>query len=538
MEILFKSPLGSSNHKYKKRYIFKEFPFIKESGVEDYLCFFPFTKSIPAKYYNKEAFVDSYDFLRNHSTTNLSTFKNEVNKHHRKLSLAFQYLNEINTLNIHDNKVPDEEIDLMLFIDNDIHYNLLKLIEGVYSTFLSFITHFIFVDEGKNPQAAQNVSSCIEKLRTTKLGYITKSYSNTIRNGIAHGDFTFGNYEIIYRDSKGNEERKNISDIVQYFDDLIDLCNGISLGFRLFFISGIDILRENNINIPRQIMLEEIIDNINFDRWRVKNFIEAKIGEKNQLVIFVENNYWEYISVLYLSMHTAVLAEKYASGFDRYFLSLKCKYAYKGSAGYDGKKLEELRLCNCNNLQDYAESLENKYILFFPRVKLPNIFNKILNIISIFKDNFKYEIDEIRTKLNRNIIDCRYLTIHRNGAYSIINGNIVLIKTEGDLVDTIHSNINYIVKKIIKEARKQSKTFHLTRHLRVGYLRVGIFTSDMRKRTLYHGGLRPEFLCAVELKRIKRINVPDLINTKILNIGKYKIFWHNNWQGIKNVVAK
>ena len=57
--------------------------------------------------------------LRKNFSESLIQFKSELNKNHRKISLAFQYLNEINSLNIHDEKIPDSDINRMLFIDND-----------------------------------------------------------------------------------------------------------------------------------------------------------------------------------------------------------------------------------------------------------------------------------------------------------------------------------------------------------------------------------------------------------------------------------
>lgn len=537
MDILSENPIVAFGNKYKKKYILKEFPFLAESGSENFLCFFPYTKSIPEKFYNQKAFVHYYEYLGKLTNAYLEDLKIEINKNHRKLSLALKYLNEINSLRIHDNKTSTEEIDLIFFIDKEIHYNLLKLIEGIYAPFLSFITHFVFISENKNPSAAQKIFGCVEKLKNTEFSYLVDFYSHTVRNGIAHGDVTFGNNEIVYRDANGNEDVKTMIDIIRYFDDALDLCNGIALALKLFFLSKADLLHDNDIIIPRQIMFEELVQNVSYERWSVKNFVETKIGNKNQLIIMIETNFWDYSSVLYLSMQTAFLSEKYATGYDRYFLNLKCKYASKGWAGFNGIKLTELRENKCDNLMEYAEALENKTIFFIPKFKLPSIFNKFRNIVLILRTGLKYEIDDIKNTLNKNIIDCRYLTTHRNGGYSIIKGSVVLLKNNGDIVDTIHSNIKYIINKIIKETRKQSNILSATKYLRVGYLRVGIFTSDMRKRSLYRGGLGSEFLCAVEMKRLDRIKVPDILNSKVINIGKYKIFWHDNWEGIKRYEA-
>ena len=133
-------------------------------------------------------------------------------------------------------------------------------------------------------------------------------------------------------------------------------------------------------------------------------------------------------------------------------------------------------------------------------------------------------------------IDPRDTRIHRNKSHSVINGGIV-IKSNSSIPidDLIRTYCSSIVRKAIRFARKRAKMTNISKYLRIGYLRVGIYSKDFRIRKLRNSGLIPELLCTIEFKRLRRIRTIDIIGGKPETIKKFRIVWNKNAKIIEHV---
>ncbi len=71
--------------------------------------------------------------------------------------------------------------------------------------------------------------------------------------------------------------------------------------------------------------------------------------------------------------------------------------------------------------------------------------------------------------------------------------------------------------------------WHPTRYLPVGYARVSVFSTDFRQRTLINFGLGAELVCTLQLRRIRRIQSPDLMGSTVENSGSWRVAWNQAW---------
>ncbi len=76
---------------------------------------------------------------------------------------------------------------------------------------------------------------------------------------------------------------------------------------------------------------------------------------------------------------------------------------------------------------------------------------------------------------------------------------------------------------------------YISKYLRLGYLRIGVYSEDFRIRKLKNSGLIPELLCTIEFKRLQRIHTIDIIGGKPETIKKFRIVWNKNAKIIEHV---
>ena len=526
------SPISNELHNHWRKKICSSFPIFKKINHQNYLSIYKYINNTPEKFYSQKSYNDFLNFFLILKTENPKILSNLINKQERRISLALKYLNEINLLKIHDNVLPTNDFELLRFINNDIHYNYLKLIEGVFGVFIFPLAYIETINRNKKPDSLKKITSCVDVLKGTDYKYLTEVFHNTVRNGIAHGDISYTDREIIYTDIKGKNEKLDNREIIKIFDETLDICNGIALSLKVFSLVNLDFFEINKIQIPRQILLEELKVTSNAPGWEVVDLLESHISHiKSQLIIYVKTSFIQYDKALYFTVRTVLLTEKFATGYERYFFYLDCKYGTIGWAGFDGLLLTKLRKRKETQLDKYAKALEDGYIFFNPKIKLPKIYHVISNFFLIVKTNFPVIWEELQKEYFPKIINPRVLTIHKSGNYSVINGTVVILN-ETELSDSnfIRIYCSKIVKKAIRKVKKDQKPFKLCKHLKVGFLRIAVYSKDFRKRKLHNCGLVKELICTVELKRLKSIKSPDICGGVPELINNYKIVWNKNWQ--------
>ena len=296
-------------------------------------------------------------------------------------SIGYKSLNEINSLKFHDMAIPSNEYDLMRFCNNHIHPNYLKLVEGVYSNLIFPIGVYHRIERGKRLEGFDIYNRVEELKMTTLYKYLSDPYNHTIRNAIAHGKVVFKHNDINYKD-RGEEFVLSYRDTINLFDDMLDISNGLSLGFCLFYFTNLEFLEKHDIMIPLPIMIEELKAETNATGWKIRGYLESEtIDNRSQLIIFAKNCFLDRVKLNYHVFRSAIFAEKFSPGYQRYFISLDSKYSLPGWAAFDGSKLCKLRNKHIDNIQDYYTTLESIY--FHPKFKLPRFVFKVVTFFSI-----------------------------------------------------------------------------------------------------------------------------------------------------------
>ena len=491
-----------------------------------YLSTFKYLSNVPEKFYNEAACRDILNFLNDIKEKKPSSLVKILNSNEFQ-SIGYKSLNEINSLKFHDMAIPSNEYDLMRFCNNHIHPNYLKLVEGVYSNLIFPIGVYHRIERGKRLEGFDIYNRVEELKMTTLYKYLSDPYNHTIRNAIAHGKVVFKHNDISYKD-RDEEFVLSYRDTINLFDDMLDISNGLSLGFCLFYFTNLEFLEKHDIMIPLPIMIEELKAETNATGWKIRGYLESEtIDNRSQLIIFAKNCFLDRVKLNYHVFRSAIFAEKFSPGYQRYFISLDSKYSLPGWAAFDGSKLCKLRNKHIDNIQDYYTTLESIY--FHPKFKLPRFVFKVVTFFSIIWINLPITLLEFNEKFYKLSIKPRDVKIHQNKFHSVISGSVIVKPNSNIPIDELIRNYSgSIIRKTIKKARKKAKITDISKYLPVGYLRISIYSKDFRVRKLKNSGLIPELLCTIELKRLRRIQTIDIIGGRPEKINKYRIVWNEN----------
>lgn len=260
------------------------------------------------------------------------------------------------------------------------------------------------------------------------------------------------------------------------------------------------------------------------------------MDSKKQLNIFTKNSCLEHSEVNYYAFRTAVFAEYFASGFDRYFFSLKSKYSLPGWAGYKGEILKRERIKNSNTLEGYEDVLEENLLYFIPRLKLPKLITKIIRFIAIAKTLLPIEYHRSTNYQFKRRYFLRDTKPFRRGLSIIINDPSLIITPEqrDNIIEFIRRDYKKITRYAIRKSKKEMPRFW-HRFLRTKYIRVTIYDKDLRKRQLRGSGLIDSLVCSITINRSRKIKNIDFIGGQLEQKGKYRIIWNGKWKGIKHV---
>lgn len=522
-------------HDHWREIIHDRFSVLADAQAEDCLSLVSYLNSSPEKFYSDKDYENLFSFLTGLLNTHGQELKLFLEKHEREVGLALKYLNEINELRqTHEEILPSDDYELILWVDKNINFNYLRLIEGVWGTLILPVAHFDLLERGKDTRTLKQISSRADILKRGRYSNLTDYYSSTIRNGIAHGDVSYSDGEIIFRDNRGNEQKLGLREFVRWFDLLIDQCNGMALALKVFFISKREALQKKSIPFPRQIFSDELKVSATAPGWGFIDALDsyAPVQKKSQLNIYVKNSSFFYSHVLYYCLRTAILAESFMQGYQRYFISIITEKGYPGFAAFDGELLKDFRQKAVSDLATYGQAIESSGIFFAPKYKLPKIFQKVSTLIYSFQGMMPtLWQNEVMTHW-KSPFQIRDVRSHRKGLRLVIRDPSLVIKDEFkfDVVTLIRAERKVIVRKATRAARREYSLLSPFRYLPVSYVRVMIYDKDFRKRHLRNSGLMPNLVCTIEVNSSKRIKTIDILGGRVECIGKYRVVWNKNWQ--------
>lgn len=525
---LFENPITKALHKNWYEKINERFPELKFSD-SNILSFVDYIKNSPQKLYSVKAYQFYLDLLNDLKDSNSELLKQFITENQNTINRAVTSLDEINIKPIHDIFLPEGDLQLYQFINKEIHYNYLRLLEGAYFVYISLIAKHSRIKRGKKIEGL-DLFNCVQEIEMSTT-FITKAYNNTIRNGIAHGGVIFQDKNLIYTDKKDNSKKLSKREIVKKFDYLVDICNGLSLAFQAFIFTNLEFFDENSISIPQSILLRELKFQSNGPAWEViATSNSITLDNKSQLVIYIENLFRDYNKVQFNSFRTAYLAAKFTNNYDRIFLHLDSKYSSFGRSGwaaFDGKKMKK-NILNNSPLELYTGIMENDGVMFFPKIKLPRVFYKLGSFMMSMKIILPLTLKEYLENISPNPFLIRETRIHSKRKFAVVQDSSVVIKENFDfeLETLIRSNFKKIIKRVKKHSRQECNRFSILRYLPIKYIRVFVYHKDKRIRALRNSGLASELICTIEVNTTKKIKTIDINGGTPEQHGKYRIVWN------------
>jgi hypothetical protein len=530
--VLESCPLTEELNKYKRAKICLVFPSLSNCGHNNYLSLWKYLEDAPERFYSPKIAKEMFHHLQGLKEKKAQLLVKLLEDYNNLYVFAFRVLDEINSLNFHDIELPSNEYEMMMLCDEQVHPNYVKLLEAVYA---NLIVPFmdINIDKGKKVEKLTLLDRA-NALKGRGLKNFADSYNRQVRNAIAHAKVTYKQHNIVYQDTKRVEELSP-REMVNLFDDMLDLCNGLSLGLTLFYFNNLDFLNTNLIRIPQPILIEELRAEAEAPGWTIRGCLESELVPcKTQLVVFTKNSLLDRSKVNYHTIRTAILCEKFAPNYNRYFFWIDSKFSrFVGWAGFDGIELKQLRLNKKSNIPDYASAIEEGGVFFWPKFRIPKIVSKLSTIIMSVKIIIPLMLRKVKDEFSTLSISVRKTEIHRNGCYIAVNGEVFVKQNQCvSLRKLIRDNSSRIVKRVVKHARKNERRYNILSFLPVGFVRLGIYSKDFRVRKLGVSGLIPELLCTIELKKLKRIKCPDILGGKPEIIKNFRVVWNSNAEKI------
>jgi len=528
------NPATAQLHNDWRQRIINEFSNTDFPNSSDYLCLINYLDKSPQKFYSKEAFTQYLSSLEDIKKNKPNLLADTLKDVEPLLSISNRILTEVNEKPIHDILLPKEHNDLINFIDKEIHYNLLKVYETPFFQFCYIIAkyHWIIADKGTD---GLDLYNAVVQLKKVGFAFIDPIYLHDVRNGIAHGKIVFSDLDITYIDKKGNKIKIPIRKIIDTLDGTLDIANGFCLAFKVFCFTNLVFFETNKIPIPQSILLEELQAKANGPAWTITNCLESvAMQDKRQLMIYVNNNNWDYTKVNWYCFTTAYWAETLTKSYDRIFFSLHSihsKLSPTGWAAFDAKKMRMLREKNETNIETYKGVLEGDLLYFIPKFKFPRFIYKIGTYLSIIKMTFPLAWRNYCNTYFPKPFIIRETQIHSKGNFTVVQDPSVIVKPQfqNDIEQLIRDNKKKIVKLAINYSRKQCGWFSLTRYFPVKHIRVFIYDTDMRVRNLRNSGLISELIATIEVNTSKRIKTIDIIGGIPEQKGKYRIVWNESW---------
>lgn len=528
--VLSDCPLTKELNNYWNRKLHIHFPILAKTPDVMCLSLKEYLTDIPQKLYDIRIYKDYYSFLISLKTQSPNILIDFFKEYTHDLNITIKTLNTINLLDIHDCKIVQRnQIDTIQYIENNIHYNYQQLTESVFHKFILLIAINERISRNK-PTDGLDIYNCIEELKSSSFDFITDCYNNVVRNGIAHGDFSYTCQGIVYKGKKGAPYTTSEKEIISLFDRMIDCCNGFALAFKLFLITNQDFVNNNHFPLPKSFLIQELKSQVNAPRWEVVDCLESyTIDNKKQLNIFTKNSLFDIVSANYFAFRTVVFAEYFAPKYDRYFVSLESKHSLPGWAAYSGEILRNGR--KINSLEGYQNVLENGMLFFVPSIKFPKFIISILNFYTIIKNNWRFIFLPSKQNVIKSDFIIRDTVIHRRNTYLIINDARVYISSDysDEIEYTIRKKYKDIVKYTIKQSKKEFNKFSFNQLLQVKSLRVFLYESDMRKRNYQSVGLKDNLICTISINKSRKIKEIDIIGGTHEQLGIYRIVWNKTW---------
>lgn len=502
------------------------FPELETCGHEFYAFMSLYAREIPWKFFDPGTATKTLEVLREIRATNdrrlLSFFKDR----HGEIEIAIRSLDEINRAAFHDRDWWSlADLEQIRDIRELIHPTYLQLCEGVLKTLLHPIAVFQRRKDGSDSETFK-ADERIDAARKAGLSDFAP-FDSIVRNAIAHGRVKFAKDVIEYRNigTPGKVRRTSPSETLRLFEDLLDICNGVAVAYRLLVLLDSKLLFSESAPIPPALVFPEVQHQLNTVGWHVRDYLEYEYGNgERDLNLFVTSSYFDDHKTRLSVIRAATFASRFMPAFDRCYVRLERRGSIGGWGLFDTAKIRELIRRGVTDGPSYLTATPDGGFIVFPWSRYFHVFGPLRlmgSIIEVLRTSWP----ALRGQVQRpEVRDVR--TVSKT-TYACITATTVLhVDDLQTAMNFVANNVRSLLREAVKAGWRQSETSKWLRWLPVGFIEVDVHRSDRRRRQLRSSGLDENLLCRIVRKTRGQIPITPLHESVPQDYGDVKVFWN------------
>lgn len=503
------------------------FPELENCGHLFFTFMSLYAREIPWKFFDRDTTTNTLRVLNEIRTTDDSLLISFFNERHGEIEIALRSLDEINRTDFHDRDWwAVEDLARIRDIRELIHPAYLQLCEGVLKTLLRPIAVLQRRKGGSNSERF-TPEERIEAARSAGINTFD-AFDSLLRNAIAHGGVKFAKDSIEYRNvgSKGVKVRTMTPfETLQVFEDLLDVCNGLAVAYRLLVLLDRKLLFSESASIPPALVFPEVQRQLNTIGWHVRDYLEFEFesGERD-LNLFVRSSYFDDHKTRLAVIRAAMFASRFMPSFDRCYVVLDRRGRVGGWGLFDTAKVRELLDRGIVDAALYLVAVPEGGFIVFPwsrYIRVGGPFRVIGSIVEVFRTSWPV----LRAKVQHP--EVRHVRTVSKRTYSCVTATAVLhIDDLQAAARFVATHIRSLLRDAVRAGWRQPETAKWLRWLPVGFVQLDIHRTDRRRRQLVSSGLGPNLLCRIVRKTRGQIPILGLYGSVPQDFGSVKVFWN------------
>jgi hypothetical protein len=297
-----------------------------------------FTGNTPLRYWDKEIIEEALKILETdpqRSVNALRTWK-------KRIDLGFDSLFHRASIERYEDALSTHKTSDLLILANEFQPEYLRRCEHIFTNLI--ILYWAVLKKGSVEGSSFDITGAISLLKSKGHDTLFSGYDEKIRNGIAHGQVTFGFAEIQYGDHHYSHKLLDY-DFLHTFDTLWRTSNSIAVAILLFIARNDTLLATENANaLPTSIIFLIAAAETERENLSIKGVIESEITSGRQLYILIETNFRKHASVMLECSYIALrLLDTGAVGYTRFVFGINQNTAVDSLLVILPEKLIELQ---------------------------------------------------------------------------------------------------------------------------------------------------------------------------------------------------
>ncbi len=309
-----------------------------------------FTHNIPLRYWDKPVVQKALEIL---DMDKQRTIQALVEWKYR-IGMGFENLLRRASVEKYEDGLSTAKSSDLILLANDFHPEYLRRCEHIYTNIISL---YWAVLKKKSVQGKFDISYALSILKTENCQILSAGYSEDVRNGIAHGQVVFGQFDIRYYSDANHLFKLNTDDFLHLFDTIFRTSNSLAIAILLFLANNPNLINTVKNILPIPIIVLIASAGVERRDFLILGAIESELpsGDK-QLHVSMKTGFVKRIPVMLDCARTALhLMDAGALGYRRYLFDIQQN---DGINSLLIIKLNELELLQNESFERFAEILD------------------------------------------------------------------------------------------------------------------------------------------------------------------------------------